>query len=186
MRNLVASEVLSFLGGNPSSSRRSFRGSFAACSLLGSRAHLSVGSAVRSQEPPPAICLGKGCREWVFKRLQGAPQPDGGSELAFAFHRRSTLFIFLPSPQFREFTDCPGFPNSEKLQVGSSHTDGKHQHQVTLPKTVYCLALGTMDETGMGEKGRRWQRGPIPSLPHPPASKPRGLAGYCRRLGLVM
>lgn len=48
MRNPFASEVLSFLvGGNPSTSRRFLRGSCAACSVLGSRAHLSVGSAVR-------------------------------------------------------------------------------------------------------------------------------------------
>lgn len=49
----------------------------------------------------------------------------GGSELAFAFHHRSTLCMFLASPrfgEFAEFVDCPGFPNSKKKTSGGEFT----------------------------------------------------------------
>ena len=137
-RNPFTSESLSFLGENISTSRRFFCTQFC-CPLSGGKPstpvpwlHCAFAGATASHLSGEVLS-GVG----VFKRLQGVLQPDGSSELAFAFHHWNTLFIFLPSPQFREFMDGPGFTNSEKTSGAAFTQESKTLASCHLAQDIF-------------------------------------------------
>ena len=78
--------------------------------------------------------------------------PDGSSELALAFHHTSTLFIFLPSPQFREFIDCQVLATLKETPGGEFTHKSKAPISCHLAQDFffffYHLVLGTMRKRG--------------------------------------
>lgn len=136
------------------------------------------GLPVHFQQPLPATVWGRAVRNGGgggagVQMAPGCTPADGSSEFALACHHTRTLFIFLPSPQFREFIDGPGFNGSEKTSGGEfphkSKTAISH-HPAQDSSLFHRLALGTMWKRG--QEGKSGVGGddkgvPIPSSPTP-------------------
>lgn len=146
------------------------------------------GLPVHFQQPLPATVWGRAVRNGGgggagVQMAPGCTPADGSSEFALACHHTRTLFIFLPSPQFREFIDGPGFNGSEKTSGGEIPAQIENSHLTSsCPRFFSFSPLSSWNnvEEGTGGEVGGWgemtKGSRSPPLP-PPSWKPRGLAG---------